>query len=93
MKHSGVSFSFNEGAYMQTEITETSLDEAIQRKENKFASYKANTGLDNQWLLIVSSIGSHSFDFDDFTLEKEIVSQFEHIYVLQDFEGKIITIK
>ncbi len=93
MKHSGVSFNYNEGAYMPTEITGTSLDENIRKKEKKIANYKANTGINSQWLLLISGIGSDSFDLDDFELRKPIESQFEHIYLLQDFEAKIITLK
>jgi len=93
MNHSSVDFNYNEGTYMPMEIPATSLEEAINKKEAKFADYRANTGIDIQWLLLVSSVGSHSYDFEDFNLEKPIESQYNHIYLLEDFDAKVTPLK
>lgn len=92
-KHTGVDFNFNEGAYMSKDLPSTNLIEAINKKEAKVDEYKANTGIDAQWLLLVNGIGSDSFNTEDVEMPEKIESQFEHIYLLQDFEGKVIKIK
>lgn len=91
--HSRVNFNFNEGGYSSEDISNLTLNEAIQKKEAKFSQYKLNTGLDRQWLLLVSDIGSDSFNIEDVELPKEIESQFEHIYLLEDFEARVTEIK
>lgn len=91
--HSGVNFSYNEGSYTQIEMPATSLDEAISKKEAKLPSYLENTGLDRQWLLLISAgIGSDAFDLEDYE-PKEYESGYEHIYLLQDFQAEVLTIK
>lgn len=93
MKHSGVSFNFNEGVYMPKDLPVTNLIEAINKKEAKVTEYKDNTGIDYQWLLIVSGIGSESFNIENVEIPEEIESQFEHIYLLEDFDAKVTEIK
>ena len=93
MKHSGVSFNFNEGAYMVNDLPPENLIEAINKKEAKIAEYKANTGFDSQWLLLVSGIGSESFAIEDVELPTEIKSRFEHIFLLEDFDARVTKIK
>lgn len=91
--HSSLSFIYNEGAYSPEDVTELTLEAAIQKKEVKFEKYKNNTELDRQWLLLVSGIGSDSFNFEDAELHKEIESQFEHIFLLEDYEARVAEIK
>lgn len=93
MPHSQVNFNFNEGGYSSEDISDLTLNEAIQKKEAKFNQYKLNTGLDRQWLLLVSGIGLDSFNIENVELPKEIESQFEHIYLLEDFEARVTEIK
>lgn len=93
MPHSEVFFVFNEGAYSPTEMPETSVFEAIKKKEVKIADYKANSEIETQWLLLVSGIGSDSFDLKSFSFKKDFESQFEHIYLLEDFDARVTIIK
>ena len=93
MSHSGVSFNFNEGAYMLSDLPTANLLEAITKKEAKVENYKINSGLDSHWLLLVSGIGSESFNIEDVELPQKIESQFEHIYLLEDFDAKVTKIK
>ncbi len=93
MKHSRVSLNFNEGAYMVDDLPPENLIEAINKKEAKVTEYKANTGFDSQWLLLVSGIGSESFGIKDVELPTKIKSQFEHIFLLEDFDARVTKIK
>lgn len=93
MNHSGVSFNSNEGAYMIKDLPSENLIKAIEKKEAKVANYKANTGLDSQWLLLVSGIGLDSFGIEDAEIPKEVESQFEHIFLLEDFDARVTKIK
>lgn len=95
MPHTGVSFNFVEGVYMATDITETTIKDAIEKKELKFNKYKEHLGTERQWLLLVIGIGSDSYNIEIEELEftEEIESQFEHIYLLEDFDAKVIEIK
>ena len=93
MKHSGVSFNFNEGAYMECDLPTANLLESIVKKEAKLKKYKINSGLDSHWLLLVSGIGSESFNVADTELSQKIESQFKRIYLLKDFEATVAKIK
>jgi hypothetical protein len=85
MEHSGVCFNFNAGAYFVKDLPNANLIKAIEKKEEKVAGYISNTGIDSQWLLLVSGIGAESFRIDTTEMTNNIKSQFEHIYLLEDF--------
>jgi len=69
------------------------INNYIQKKEAKFNQYREASGLERQWLLLVSGIGSDSFNIEDVELCEEIESQFEHIYLLEDFEARVTEMK
>ncbi len=92
--HSDVFFHYNEGTYTQEILEEDIVLNAIAEKEVKINNYIEKSGTDIQWLLLVSSeVGSNSFDTYDFDGIGNVETKFEHVYLLKDFDCKIIKIK
>jgi hypothetical protein len=67
------------------------LTEFINNKESKRLKYISNTGLNEQWLLIViGSLSQSSFEIDDnFDDNFSIKSGFDRIFILEDFRGRL----
>lgn len=63
------------------------IESIITDKERKLADYRANTGLDRQWLLIVTGIGMKTVVLPVQVDGHRFVSQFERVYLLDYFEG------
>ena len=92
--HSNLSFHYNEGAYSQQALEEEIVLNAIKEKELKIEKYIENSETEFQWLLLVNGeVGSDSFDTYDFQKIENIESDFEHIFLLKDFDIEIIKIK
>lgn len=93
LRHSRLSLNPNLGAWYQRELDYDLLRAAILKKEKLLNSYKKNTGLSNQWLLIViGSLDNSSFEIMD-KFEFEIDSFFSRVYLMEDFNSKIFRIK
>ena len=82
MKHSKLSLNPNLGAWCQRRLDYDLLKDAINKKERLLNSYKSNSGLNNQWLLIViGSLGDSSFEIMD-SFDKSIDSDFSRVYLM-----------
>lgn len=94
MNHSGLNFSYSQGAYFVNHINDNLIEEAIQKKEIKFDEYVANSKTAQQWLLIIIDSGAvESYMIDEDKLVKKFLSRFERIYILEDFKSQITRIK
>jgi len=68
------------------------LEQAIKKKEKKISSYRENSG-NIQWLLIViGSNGESSYNMNK-TIEVDIKTEFDKVYVLEDFNNKLYELK
>jgi hypothetical protein len=92
MDHSDVSFCYNPGGFCVTNLDTKPLIDAIKHKERLITKYREKSGLKNQWLLLV--IGSSSPDSYEVRheLNIDIKSEFERIYLLEDFSTKLLRI-
>lgn len=92
--HSQVSFSYMEKNWRGPLLTLKRLTSAISKKEIKLNSYrKANPELSEFWLLLtIGSLSSASYELDEFS-DYKMESQFDRVYLIDDFEGAIIRVK
>jgi hypothetical protein len=66
------------------DLDSTIVYDKIQKKEAKIESYKLNSGIDEQWLLMVIQHGApNSFDFENIN-ELEYSSKFDRVYLLEE---------
>lgn len=94
MKHSRLNFSYDQGAYFVNHIDDKLIEEAIQKKENKYENYVANSKTTHQWLLITIDSGANeSYVIDEDKSIKHVSSKFKRIYILEDFSNRITKIK
>lgn len=86
---------YNPGVYTQAGLTTESVLEAIEDKNEKLPRYKENTGLDNQWLLLViGETGPASNEiFEDFEIDAAIEAGFDRIYIFEDYNFNAKRIK
>ncbi|KXX66693.1 hypothetical protein [Flammeovirga sp. SJP92] len=91
-KHSQKTISLNFGAYMVSEISESTICEFISKKEQKIDKYIENTGL-KQWLILIIGNTCHSSYevFDPFNVVFK--SKFDKIFLLEDFDNVLYELK
>ncbi|MBS7787662.1 hypothetical protein KIH23_10165 [Flavobacterium sp. CYK-55] len=90
--HTLKNIEVNLGAYWVKQIDIESIEKAIRKKESKISNYKKNSG-NIQWLLLViGSTGNSSFDMDK-SLKFEIETEFDKVYILEDFKNKLYELK
>jgi|GEM_PF-5162792 len=66
------------------DLNSTIIEENIKLKEEKIEQYKVNSGIDEQWLLMVIQGGApNSYDFE-FINELEYTSKFDRVYLLEE---------
>jgi len=66
------------------DLNSSILIEKIQEKEAKIETYKSNSGIEEQWLLMVIQNGApNSYDFE-FINEFEYSSKFDRVYLLEE---------
>lgn len=92
MPYEEIGFSPNFGGWWQKEITEEIIVEAIKKKEKKISQYRTNTSLP-QWLLIVIDSGGSSSYNRAGKLNLSVESEFDKIYILEDFHNKLYEVK
>lgn len=92
-KHNCLSLTPNPGGHYVADIKMSAILRAINKKEPKIDSYRINSGLQEQWLLLVIGTGgpcgydlSDEKDFSDLTIS----SVFSRIYLLHDFDNRSI---
>jgi len=94
MDHSMVSFNYNPIFHNINQLKEDRLLSAIKKKESKTTSYRENSNLEKQWLLL--TIGTYypdSFEFSDNPFQIEVISDFDRIYLMEDIHGYLWRIK
>lgn len=94
MNNSVVSFSFLENNFSGSKLTVSELRKAISIKETKLQKYyRQSNEINNFWLvLMVGSLNSASFEFDDNT-NYRTESIFDKVFLMSDFSEEIIEIK
>jgi hypothetical protein len=93
-KHSRVDFVYNPGAHYVDSLNEERLISAILKKEKKIADYKKKTGLQKQWLLLtIGTLGPDSFEYGDAPFHVDITTDYDGIFLLEDFHNNLWRIK
>jgi hypothetical protein len=90
-KHSGLNFSCNPGGWCQQSLHSNTVIESIHKKERKRLDYIKNTGIKEQWLLIViGSLSQSSYEIDSrFDHNLSFNSGFNRIFIMVDFREKL----
>lgn len=90
--HSKKNIVANMGAWWQKQVTIDIIENSIKKKETKISSYK-ESGINIQWLLLViGSNGESSFEMNE-NLILEMKTQFDKVYVLEDFNNRLFELK
>jgi hypothetical protein len=90
--HSQKSLNVNLGAWWVKDVTQELILSAIRKKESKLASYRKNSGK-NQWLIIViGSNGESSYNLYN-PFEMNLKTEFEKVFILEDFNNKLFELK
>jgi len=93
MPHDRLYFEPNMGAWVQSTLSESVLNEAIEKKEKRLRTYIQNTDINEQWLvMVIGSMGKSSFQMND-KIKTGIDSEFSRIYLMEDFNAKLIRLK
>ena len=93
-RHSQVSFSYKEKNWQAEYLTKDRLKEEILKKETKISGYKKSEfKLAEYWLtLLIGSLSSVSYELNEME-NYEMESKFDRVYLMADFDSKIIRIK
>lgn len=93
MKHSQVAFCYNAGAHYAKDLDTNTLKKAMLKKDPLVDSYRLNSNLEEQWLLIVTgSASKDSYEVNERLIEKGLKSKFNRVYLLDDFAGNVFRI-
>jgi len=94
MKHSNVSFNFDEKNWQGQYLTNERLKDEIKKKEAKLDIYKRNENEINEyWLiLLIGSLSSVSYQLNE-NEDYKNDSDFDRVYLMADFDAKIIRVK
>lgn len=92
MKHSQKNVNVNFGAYMQQHITKDMILEYVAKKEKKISSYRNNTGLPQWLVLVIGGTGKSSFEVNNL-FSIELISDFDKIFLYEDFDNKLYELK
>jgi hypothetical protein len=92
-KHSQVSFSYKEKNWQAEYLTKERLEQEVRKKETKISGYKTSeTDLSEYWLvLLIGSLSSVSYELNE-NLDYSIKSDFERVYLMADFDAKVIRV-
>jgi len=92
-RHSQVSFSYQEKNWQAEYLTKERLLEEVQKKENKISGYeKSEKELSEYWLvLLIGSLSSVSYELNE-NIDYSIKSEFDRVYLMADFDAKIIRV-
>ncbi len=93
MPHTEMDFVANKGAWGSGVVTIDLLRKTIREKDKLVNKYRTNTRIDKQWLLIViGGVGESSYQMNN-SITGVFNSDFDRIYVLEDFNWIINRIK
>ncbi|MGY0393333.1 hypothetical protein ACW5R3_12345 [Bizionia sp. KMM 8389] len=92
-KHSQVSFTYKEKNWRAEYLTKERLLQEVQKKETKISEYKTSkTDLSEYWLvLLIGSLSSVSYELNE-NVDYSIKSDFERVYLMADFDAKVIRV-
>jgi hypothetical protein len=92
-KHSQISFSYKEKNWQAEYLTKERLEQEVRKKETKISGYKTSeTDLSEYWLvLLIGSLSSVSYELNE-NLDYSIKSDFERVYLMADFDAKVIRV-
>lgn len=92
--HSQVSFSYKEKKWQAEYLTRERLRTEIKKKETKISGYKTSEKqLAELWLvLLVGSLSSASYRLNE-SENYQMDSKFDRVYLMADFDAKILRIK
>lgn len=93
-KHTQVSFSYNEKNWQAEYLTRERLKKEIEKKETKIYGYKKSKHtLTELWLvLLIGSLSSVSYKLN-VTENYQMESKFDRVYLMADFDSKILRVK
>lgn len=93
-RHSQVSFSYKEKNWQAKYLTRERLKSEIEKKESKILRYKkSEKQLTELWLvLLIGSLSSVSYELNE-AENYEMESEFDRVYLMADFDAKILRIK
>lgn len=92
--HSQISFSYSEKNWQREYLTRERLEEEIRKKETKLKIYQNDKKeLSEYWLvLLMGSLSSASYELNE-DENYETQSEFDRVYLMADFDAKIIRVK
>ena len=93
-RHSQVSFSYKEKNWQAEYLTRERLKSEIEKKESKILRYKTSEKqLTELWLvLLIGSLSSVSYQLNEYE-NYEMQSEFDRVYLMADFDAKILRVK
>ena len=92
-RHSQVSFSYKEKNWQAEYLTRERLKSEIEKKESKILGYKTSEKqLTELWLvLLIGSLSSVSYELNE-SENYEMESEFDRVYLMADFDAKILRV-
>lgn len=92
--HSKISFSYKEKNWQAGYLPKERLEEAIRKKEERLIIYqKDEKEILEYWLvLLIGSLSSASYELNE-DENYEMPSKFDRVYLMADFDAKIVRIK
>ena len=93
-KHSQVSFTYAENNWQAAYLTKERLQAEIGKKEGKISGYKkSDKKLAELWLvLLIGSLSSVSYELNE-EVNYEMESEFDRVYLMTDYDARIIRVK
>lgn len=92
MPHSGINITGDLGSWWQKDINGEIILKAVEKKEKLITEYRKNSG-DIQWLLLViGSAGDSSYLMDQ-TVDINLKTGFDKVFILEDFTTNLYEIK
>lgn len=89
----GKTIQYNPGAWWSKPVSVDKIKEAIINKNKKIYDYKKHIGDVPQWLLLViGDLGGSSFDID-LTIEVDLKTPFNRVFILESFRNRLFELK
>ncbi len=92
--HSQISFSYKEKNWQSGYLTKERLELEIRKKETKLKIYRIDEKeISEYWLvLLIGSLSSASYELNE-NENYETSSEFDRVYLMADFDAKIVKVK
>ncbi len=91
--HSKISFSYDEKNWKSNYLTKGRLEKEINKKEKKIFLYKKDEKeISEYWLvLFIGSLSSASYELNE-NEDYKLPSKFDRVYLVADFDSKIVRV-